>query len=76
MNNKILKLFVVSCLCLLTCFFIDYSYKNILRSHQQNYIKVWLNLEKDPAKIKKMERTILYNLNESKKAISSGGGIR
>ena len=73
MNNKIIKGFIISCLCLLTCFVVDYSYKNILRTHQQNYIKVWLNLEKDPAKIKKMERTILYNLNESKKAISSGG---
>ena len=73
MNNKIIKGFSISCLCLLTCFVVDYSYKNILRTHQQNYIKVWLNLEKNPSKIKKMERTILYNLNESKKAISSGG---
>jgi rod shape determining protein RodA len=73
MNNKIIKGFSISCLCLLTCFVVDYSYKNVLRTHQQNYIKVWLNLEKDPAKIKKMERTVLYNLNESKKAISSGG---
>ena len=48
-----------------------FTYENILKTHQQNYIKVWLNLEKDPAKIKQMERTILYNLNESKKAISS-----
>ena len=60
---------------MLSCFFVDYSYKNILRTHQQNYIKVWLNLEKDPAKIKKMEKTVLYNLNESKKAISSGGVV-
>ncbi len=75
MNNRIIKGFTISCLCLSTCFVADYSYKNILRTHQQNYIKVWLNLEKDPAKIKKMERTILYNLNESKKAISSGGVV-
>ena len=72
-NNKVIKLFAISMLSLLTCFVVDYTYKNILRTHQQNYIKVWLNLEKDPAKIKKMERTVLYNLNESKKAISSGG---
>tara|TARA_S200000501_G_scaffold370146_1_gene410790 strand:- start:4350 stop:5630 length:1281 start_codon:yes stop_codon:yes gene_type:complete len=75
MNNKIIKLFAISMLSLLTCFVVDYSYKNILRTHQQNYIKVWLNLEKDPAKIKKMERTVLYNINESKKAISSGGVV-
>ncbi len=74
-NNKIIKGFTISFLCFLTCFVVDYSYKNILRTHQQNYIKVWLNLEKDPAKIKKMEKTVLYNLNESKKAISSGGVV-
>ena len=72
-RNKIIKIISLSSLCLITCFGTIYSYDNILRNHQKNYIKVWLNLEKDPNKIKQMERTILYNLNESKKAISSGG---
>ena len=72
-KNKIIKIIGVSFLCLATCFTTSFSYNNILKNHQKNYIKVWLNLEKDPSKIKKMEKTILYNLNESKKAISSGG---
>ena len=72
-KNKIIKIIVVSFLSLTTCFATTYTYDNILKNHQRNYIKVWLNLEKDPLKIKKMEKTILYNLNESKKAISSGG---
>ena len=72
-KNKIIKIIVVSFLALTTCFATTYTYNNILKNHQRNYIKVWLNLEKDPLKIKKMEKTILYNLNESKKAISSGG---
>ena len=72
-KNKIIKIIGVSFLCLATCFTTSFSYNNILKNHQKNYIKVWLNLEKDPLKIKKMEKTILYNLNESKKAISSGG---
>ena len=72
-RNKIIKIISVSSLCVMTCFGTIFSYENILKNHQQNYIKVWLNLEKDPEKIKQMERTILYNLNESKKAISSGG---
>jgi len=72
-KNKIIKIIVVSFLSLTTCFATTYTYSNILKNHQRNYIKVWLNLEKDPLKIKKMEKTILYNLNESKKAISSGG---
>ena len=72
-KNKTIKVIGVSFLCLATCFTTSFSYNNILKNHQKNYIKVWLNLEKDPSKIKKMEKTILYNLNESKKAISSGG---
>ena len=72
-KNKIIKIIVISFLSLTTCFATTYTYNNILKNHQRNYIKVWLNLEKDPLKIKKMEKTILYNLNESKKAISSGG---
>ena len=72
-KNKIIKIIVVSLLSLTTCFATTYTYNNILKNHQRNYIKVWLNLEKDPLKIKKMEKTILYNLNESKKAIRSGG---
>ena len=51
----------------------NYTYSIVLKTHQKNYISVWLNLEKDPIKIKQMKRTILYNLNESEKAISSGG---
>ena len=72
-RNKIIKTISVSLLCIITCFGTIFTYNNILKNHQKNYIKVWLNLEEDPNKIKQMEKTILYNLNESKKAISSGG---
>jgi len=48
-------------------------YIYILQPHQQNRISLWLRLEKDPVKLEKMKKTILYNLNESEKAISSGG---
>ena len=72
-RNKIVKTISLSLLCIITCFGTIFTYDNILKNHQKNYIKVWLNLEEDPNKIKQMERTILYNLNESKKAISSGG---
>ena len=72
-RNKIIKIISLSSLCLITCFGTVFTYDNILKNHQKNYIKVWLNLEKDPSKIKQMEKTVLYNLNESKKAISSGG---
>lgn len=54
-------------------FGINFFYQNILQPHQQDRISLWLRLEKDPEKIEKMRRDILYNLYESEKAISSGG---
>ncbi|MCK5402015.1 MAG: rod shape-determining protein RodA [Flavobacteriaceae bacterium] len=61
----------------LACFIISFGvqlfYNNILQPHQQDRISLWLRLEKDPDKLESMKRTILYNLNESEKAISSGG---
>ena len=76
-KNKKSRSIINSSMILLFCIFIsfltDYTYKNILKTHQRNYISVWLDLEKDPVKIKQMKRTVLYNLNESEKAISSGG---
>ena len=44
-----------------------------MQPHQQDRISLWLRLEKDPEKLEQMKRTILYNLHESEKAISSGG---
>lgn len=54
-------------------FGVSFFYKSILKPHQQDRISLWLRLEKDPAKLEQMKQTILYNLNESEKAISSGG---
>ncbi len=72
-RNKIIKIISIFSLCFITCFGTLYIYNKVLKNHQRNYIKVWLDLEKNPNEIKKMEKTILYNLNESKKAIVSGG---
>ena len=72
-SRRLINSLMIFLFCIFISFLTDYSYKNILKTHQRNYISVWLNLEKDPIKIKQMKRTILYNLNESEKAISSGG---
>ena len=72
-SRRFINSLMIFLFCIFISFLTDYSYKNILKTHQRNYISVWLNLEKDPIKIKQMKRTILYNLNESEKAISSGG---
>jgi rod shape determining protein RodA len=52
---------------------VKYVYQNVLKPHQKDRIELWLRLEKDPEKLREMRQTILYNLNESEKAISSGG---
>ncbi|WOD44319.1 rod shape-determining protein RodA [Hwangdonia lutea] len=54
-------------------FGIKFFYQNILKPHQQDRISLWLRLEKDPDKLEEMKKTFAYNLNESEKAISSGG---
>ncbi|GAA4279706.1 rod shape-determining protein RodA [Gaetbulibacter aestuarii] len=52
---------------------VKFFYQNVLKSHQQDRISLWLRLEKDPEKLERMKQTFAYNLNESEKAISSGG---
>ncbi|APY10319.1 rod shape-determining protein RodA [Seonamhaeicola sp. S2-3] len=52
---------------------VKFFYESILKPHQQDRISLWLRLEKDPAKLEQMKRTFAYNLNESEKAIRSGG---
>ena len=52
---------------------VRYFYTDILPAHQQDRITIWLRLEKDPEVLEKMRQSISYNLNESEKAISSGG---
>lgn len=54
-------------------FGIKFFYESILKPHQQDRISLWLRLEKDPEKLEQMKKTFAYNLNESEKAISSGG---
>ncbi len=60
-------------LCIGFSFGVTYFYENILKEHQRDRISLWLRLENDPEKLREMKQTILYNLNESEKAISSGG---
>ena len=54
-------------------FGVQWAYNNVLQKHQQDRIGLWLRLEKDPEKLQAMKRNISYNLNESEKAIRSGG---
>ena len=55
------------------CLGVQWAYNNVLQNHQKDRIGLWLRLEKDPDKLQAMKRNISYNLNESEKAIRSGG---
>jgi len=60
-------------LALAVSYGVRFTYTNLLPAHQKDRITVWLSLEKDPAKLERMKKTVAYNLNESERAIGSGG---
>jgi len=70
---SILQPIIILALSIAFSFGVKLFYENILKPHQRDRISLWLRLEKDPEKLAQMKKTILYNLNESEKAISSGG---
>lgn len=72
-KKSIFQPIFVTLICVAISFGIQFFYNNILLAHQQDRISLWLRLENDPVKLEQMKKTILYNLNESEKAIRSGG---
>ena len=72
-RGSLIKYISILFFCFSFSYSVDYFYNNILKQHQRNRISLWLKLENNPEEIQKMKKTILYNLNESEKAISSGG---
>ncbi len=70
---RVYQSILVSLVAIGISFGVKYFYQSILQPHQQDRISLWLNLEKDPEKLERMKQTFAYNLNESEKAISSGG---
>ena len=72
-KKSILQPIIISLTCIFISFGIQFFYNNILQAHQQDRISLWLRLENDPVKLEQMKKTVSYNLNESEKAISSGG---
>ncbi len=75
-RRKKMRLFqpiALTVICLGLAYGVQFFYKHILQPHQQDRISLWLRLEKDPNKLERMKKTFAYNLNESEKAITSGG---
>ena len=72
-KKKIKGVFTILVFSIALSLGVQWAYNNILQTHQQDRIGLWLRLEKDPEKLHAMKRNISYNLNESEKAIRSGG---
>jgi len=72
-RRSIVQHIIVLVLCVGFSFSVKMFYEHGLKPHQKDRISLWLRLEKDPEKLAEMKKTILYNLNESERAISSGG---
>jgi len=72
-RNRIPKIFAIAALYIGFAFMVGYVFTNLLPPHQKDRITIWLSLEKDPIKLERMKKLEAYNLNESEKAISSGG---
>lgn len=72
-KKRLIQPILLSLACAVFAFGVRYFYTDILPPHQQDRITIWLRLEKDPETLEKMRQSISYNLNESEKAIRSGG---
>lgn len=72
-KKKMTAALLVLMVCSSLSFGTEWSFDHVLQKHQQDRIELWLRLEKDPEKLRIMRRNISYNLNESEKAIRSGG---
>ncbi len=76
LNKKrppILQSIFILIICIGLSFIVNFFYKSVIPPHQKDRMNLWLRLEKDPIKLERMKKTFAYNLNESEKAISSGG---
>ncbi len=52
---------------------VDFVFDNVFEQRHRDRFSLWLRLEKDPAKLEQIQKTIGYNSYQSEKAIESGG---
>ena len=52
---------------------VDFVFNNVFEQRHRDRFSLWLRLEKDPAKLEHIRKTIGYNTYQSEKAIESGG---
>ena len=52
---------------------VNFVFNNVFEQRHRDRFSLWLRLEKDPAKLEKIRKTIGYNTYQSERAIESGG---
>ncbi|MDC6389160.1 rod shape-determining protein RodA [Maribacter sp. PR1] len=52
---------------------VNFVFNNVFEQRHRDRFSLWLRLEKDPAKLEQIRKTIGYNSYQSEKAIESGG---
>jgi rod shape determining protein RodA len=52
---------------------VNFVFNNVFEQRHRDRFSLWLRLEKDPAKLEQIRKTIGYNTYQSEKAIESGG---
>ncbi|PCE65864.1 rod shape-determining protein RodA [Sediminicola luteus] len=74
-NQKIPILYVIGIFVVTVLFSlsVDFVFNNVFEQRHRDRFSLWLRLEKDPAKLEKIRKTIGYNTYQSEKAIESGG---
>ncbi len=66
----ILTFFVIAIVFSLS---VNFVFNNVFEQRHRDRFSLWLRLEKDPAKLEEIKKTIGYNTYQSEKAIESGG---
>ena len=69
----LLPLFSVFAVAILFSLSVNFVYNNVFEQRHRDRFSLWLRLEKDPAKLETIRKTIGYNTYQSEKAIESGG---
>ncbi len=69
----LLPLFSAFAVAILFSLSVNFVYNNVFEQRHRDRFSLWLRLEKDPAKLETIRKTIGYNTYQSEKAIESGG---
>jgi len=69
----VLPMISVAVIAVLFSLSVNFVFNNVFEQRHRDRFSLWLRLEKDPAKLERIRKTIGYNTYQSEKAIESGG---